>query len=619
MQVRLLGPVEVNLGRVCPGLGGPLQRSLLAVLALNANQLVPRSRLISCLWGENPPASVQAQLHQRIAGLRRVTGRDVVVCGPSGYLLRVGPAAVDVTIFDAAVTAAREAMARGSVAEAAHVLQEALRLWRGAALGGVVERVADLEGPSLEERRLAAIELRIEAELELGRHAELLGELKALVAGHPLRERPRGHLMLALHRCGRTAEALEVYRDGRDQLVAELGAEPGDGLRAIHAVVLADTRAEPQAQKAAPSPEGRAAARQWRRRPPAQLPPGVADFVGDAAKSSAVEAALSGTDGAPGVVPIAVISGRAGVGKTALAVHAGHRLIEVFPDGQLYVDLRGARPDQVDPACALERFLVALGMERRSLPAAVEERTALFRTRTARSRMLVVLDGACDEAQVRPLLPGSPTCAVLVTSTTGLTGLEGARRIGLDVLEPAHALELLTGIAGHHLISTDRDAALEIVRLCEFLPLAVRIAGARLAAHPHWSLRRFAKRLADENLLLDELRTGDLDVRASLTATYTTLGPEARSASHLLAQQNAPEFTAAACARLMNAAPEIAEKAMDQLLGTWLIEISDIDTAGQVTYRFTPLVRAFLRERYAQRDSIGNGPRATGRTISLTA
>lgn len=600
MQILLLGPVEVGDARGRQDLGGPLQRSLLALLALNPNRVVPCTRLISCLWGEDPPASVEAQLHQRVARLRRVIGREAVIRGTSGYVLSIEPMAVDVQVFDTAVTAGRAAMGRGSVEEAAREFGEGFRLWRGAALGGVVERVARLAGPSLEERRLAVVELRIEAELKLGRHAELLGELKALVAEHPLRERPRGQLMLALHRCGRTAEALEVYGAGRDQLVEELGADPGAELRAAHAAILADTRLAPhvrgiaQQQAAWPDTDSRPG---W---PPAQLPPGVSDFVGRAPESSAIETELSRAAVASGAVPIVVISGRAGVGKTTLAVHAGHQLTEVFPDGQLYIDLRDCGTGQLDPADALERFLVALGLNRRSLPAAVEERTALFRSHTTRSRMLLVLDGAADEAQVRPLLPGAPTCGVLITSMGALSGLEGARQIALTVLEPADALELLTRIAGDHRISADWEAALEIVEGCGFLPLAVRIAGARLAAHPHWSLRRFADRIADERLILDELATGDLEVRASLAAAYRMLRPGARRACHLLAELPAAEFTAQACARLMVTTVQTAEKVMDQLLIVSLIEVSDVGPSGQLRYRFAPLVRAYLREQSAQ-------------------
>jgi hypothetical protein len=292
-----------------------------------------------------------------------------------------------------------------------------------------------------------------------------------------------------------------------------------------------------------------------------------------------------------------VVSGRAGVGKTALAVHTAHRLTGSFPDGQLYLDLGGAGPGRVDPAFALERFLSALGVDRAAPRDTLAERTALFRSHTARSRMLLLLDNAADEAQVRPLLPGAPSCAVVITSTGGLSGLEGVRRIDLGVLEPDHALELLTRIAGDHLMAADRSAAMEIVQRCGFLPLAVRIAGARLAARPHWNLRRFAERLADERLVLDELVTGDLEIRASLAAGYTRLCPKVRTVCHLLARLSVPEFTAEDCARLMPASHEVAEKVMEQLLDASLIEISAIGVAGQTKYRFTTLVRAFLRER----------------------
>ncbi|GAA3784496.1 BTAD domain-containing putative transcriptional regulator [Streptomyces phyllanthi] len=601
MQVRLLGPVEVRRDGVCPRLGGPLQRSLLAVLTLHANRAVSRSRLTFALWGDDPPMSVEAQLHQRVSRLRAVVGRKSIVRSVAGYVLTIEPTAVDVEMFDLAVGKAREAMIRGEAEEARRGLDEALRLWRGPALGGVAEHFARVEGPAVEERRLAAVELRAEAGLELGRHAELLGELKTLVAEHPLRERPRGHLMLALHRCGRTAEALEVYREGRDHLVHELGVEPGAGLRATHAAILADTQMEPPVagiqtegprSNVAPLPCGCPS------QAPAQLPPDIADFTGRTAEAHAVTSALSRSGTGVDAMPVMVISGPGGVGKTALAIHAGHQLAGAFPGGQLYANLHASESARADPPHVLAQFLSALGTPRTSLPDSHEGLTALFRSVTAQRHMLIVLDDAADEAQVRSLLPGNPNCAVLITSRVRLTGLEGARRIDVDVFDPEDAGAFLGRVEGRRRTAADPEASAELIRLCGCLPLAIRIAGAKLAARPHWDLRQFATLLSDERRRLDELVAGDLELRASLALSYGTLSQEARAACHMLARLPVPEFTAVTCAELMGVPMRVGERVTEQLLDAWLIKVSRVSPTGQTRYRFAELVRAYAREQF---------------------
>jgi hypothetical protein len=390
-----------------------------------------------------------------------------------------------------------------------------LALWRGPALAGaaseVLERTAVLR---LEEGRLVALEERLEVDLGLGRHVELVGELEALVATHPDRERLRRQLMLALYRSGRQGEALTVYRNTRQMLVEELGLEPSPALQELEQAILrGDTAIAPalpagaEARHQPPSPPG-----------PCLLPPDIDDFTGRQAAIAQLQQLLEG-DQATAIV-ISAIAGKAGVGKTALAVRVAHRLRPRFADGQLYVNLRGAEAQALDQAEVLAGFLRALGVEGAVIAEGLEERVRQYRSRLADRRVLVVLDNAASEAQVRPLLPASPGCAVLVTSRARLSGLEAAHPLTLDVLEADQAVELLATLAGPGRVAAEPEAAATIVGLCGWLPLAVRIAGARLAGRPQWRLALLAERLADEHRRLDELATGDRrSVPASRSAT----------------------------------------------------------------------------------------------------
>ncbi|MFB4270856.1 BTAD domain-containing putative transcriptional regulator [Nonomuraea sp. GTA35] len=383
----------------------------------------------------------------------------------------------------------------------------------------------------------------LELELRLGRHHEIAGELADLVAEHPLRERLCALLMLALHHDGRTAEALEAYRRTRTALVEELGLEPGAALRRLeHAILTGDDALAPPASSA-----GRAAGPVR----PRQLPPDVADLTGrDEIAAGMRELLRTAPDGT--AVTVVAISGQAGVGKTTLAVHVAHAVSGAFPDGQLYADLRGgwqahrAGPDEV-----LARFLRALGMAGSEIPRGADERAKEYRSRLAGRRLLVVLDNAADEAQVRPLIPGTPSCAVLVTSRAKLAGLPGARLVELGVLDTSRAVELLGRIAGAGRVAAEAGAARELVRLCGGLPLALRIMGARLVVHGRATIAELARRLADESRRLDELSYGDLEVRGSLSYSFHRLSPRAKRLLCLLAHLYAPDVSAWTCAALL--------------------------------------------------------------------
>ncbi|MQA98097.1 MAG: tetratricopeptide repeat protein [Streptosporangiales bacterium] len=591
MRYRILGPLEVwEDGRLVP-LGGPKQKALLVALLLQANRVVSADALIAALWGEDPPSTAVAQLHTHVSGLRKALGADVIVRRSPGYLIGVPPGELDLEVFQGAVATARAALREGRAAEAADGLNEALELWRGPALGDVTEPLARGEAARLAEFELTAREERIEADLALGRHAEIVDELTGLVAEFPLRERLRGQLMLALYRSGRQADALETYREARTVLVDELGLEPGPALQRMEQAILeADPGLGAAAEHHPPPRYGPS--------PPHQLPPGIADFTGRQKLVGQVVTLLD-TENMPESVPLVGLTGQGGVGKTILAVHVAHRLTERFPDGHLYVSLRGNEPRPVEPADVLERFLRALGVDASAVPEALEDRSALFRSRVHGRKILVVLDNADSVGQVRPLLPGAPGCAVLATGRMPLAGLEGVRIVDLDVFEPDDALELFIRIVGAERVAREPEAVQQILTLCGYLPLAVRIAAARLAARAHWSIAKLARRLGDERRRLNELAAGDLEVRACVTLSYQWLGPEARRLFRMLGTLDAPDFGLPVVAAVLDGDVERAEELVDTLLDAQLLEVG----AQGARYRFHDLVRLYARERALEVES----------------
>jgi DNA-binding SARP family transcriptional activator len=596
MEFRILGPLEVwEHGRAAP-LGGPKQRALLATLLLDANHVVPADRLVHELWGDDPPATAENLLHGYVSQLRRcLRPRQVLVTRPPGYLLQVEQGRLDLHRFEELVEEARLAMEGGAADRAADALGEALGLWRGPALGDVAllglcrSKVAQLE-----ERRMAALEERVEADLRRGRHADVTSELQALVAANPLRERLRAQLMFALYRSGRQAEALAVYRDGRQFLTEELGLEPGPALQRLeHAILAADPALEPPEPTTVADGSPSLVAN-----PPCHLPADVADFTGRQEALAALTGLLGREpDGHAPAMAVAAIAGMAGVGKTALAVRAAHRLRPRFPDGQLHVHLGGAGRQARPPAEVLASLLQALGEDPAAVPDGTEERAWRYRALLADRRVLVVLDDAAAEAQVRLLLPGGAGCAALVTSRATLAGLEAAHQLTLDVLDPDEAVGLLAKVAGPGRVAAEPVAAEAIARRCGYLPLAVRVAGAKLTARPHWRLARLAERLGDETRRLDELRAGDLEVRASLEASLRGQDAATCRAFRLLGLLPAGDFTATAVGALLDLPVADAEELLERLVEVHLLEVAGLEAAGRTRYRLHDLLRGFARER----------------------
>ncbi|WP_017624704.1 AfsR/SARP family transcriptional regulator [Nocardiopsis chromatogenes] len=594
MRFSILGPLRVRDGdgrevRLSPKLAG-----IVAALLCARGAPVADERLIDVLWEGDPPRSAQKSLQVYVHHLRQALGGPSTVArGPGGYSIERSDGDLDADRFADLVDQGRRALGEGGAEPAAALFREALGLWQGPALSGIdtLPVVRD-EAARLNELRWTCTEELMGAELDRGRHAEVVAELTALVYEHPFRERLRAWLMLALHRSGRSAEALEVYRAGRGLLVEQLGTEPGRELRELEQGVLRD-----DPSLAAPAP-GRSAARPASGASaalplplPAQLPPDLPDFTGREHALERIHAHLA--DAEP--VPVVAVSGMGGVGKTALALRAAHALADDHPDGRLYVDLRGAEAEPLDPAQALSNLLHALGVDGAGVPDSLDARSALFRSMVAGRKVLLVLDGAASEAQVRPLLPGAPGATVLVTGRPRLTGLDGALLVDLEVFTPEQAVDLLGRIAGRERVGREPAAAERIAELCGYAPLAVRIAGARLAGRPEWRLDRMVRLLEDERRRLDELAAGDRAVRASLALSHRALGEGAKRAFRLLGALEVPDFPEWAVAALMAVPTDKAQGYIEQLVDARLLSIAE-GPCGALRYRMHDLIRLYARE-----------------------
>jgi DNA-binding SARP family transcriptional activator/Tfp pilus assembly protein PilF len=611
MQLRILGPVELRRdGQLVPV--APKQRVVLAALGLRANQVAPAEWLVTQLWGEQPPATATKTLHSLVLRLRRVLPAGMLMTRPPGYLLQVTPEQLDLLAFRQLAQDATVAAGCGEFGRAAESWRQALALWRGPALADVdSEWLRRDEVAGLEELRLAALEACIDAELRCGRHAGLVAELRRLVAAQPLRERLWAQLMVALYRAGRRADALATYRDARKLLVDELGVGPGRALQQLERQILVD---DPVLDLPAVPASGSPAAA-----PtvvvPRQLPADVTSFTGRQPELAQLDR-LVGSDQAAATTAVVVsaIAGTAGVGKTALAMHWAHRVADRFPDGQLYVDLRGYAPiPPLRPIQALAQFLHALGVAAEQVPVEVEEAAGLYRSLLADRRLLVVLDNAHNPDQVRPLLPASPGCLVLVTSRdrlAGLVAMQGARRLTLDVLTPADAHTLLARILGEQRVAVAPQATVALTQACALLPLALRIAAANLTNQPQRSIASYVAELGEA--------TGSRPWRSSATSrpqyappfdlSYTLLDPEARRLFGLLGMVPGPDVTAEAAAALTDATVPQTALLLDRLAGAHLL--------GQHApgrYVFHDLLRLYAAERACRDASEHDRSAATGR------
>ncbi|GHC40077.1 AfsR/SARP family transcriptional regulator [Streptomyces cinnamoneus] len=604
-EFTLLGPVRARYDGVTVDLGPPRTREVLAVLLAAAGRTVALPLLVDGVWDEGDrPARAEHSARTHIWRLRRALARHtpepVLVTVGDGYALRVPARAVDAWAFERALARAGEVRAAGGPAEQAReVLSEALALWTG-------EPLAGLRGPhagALRARfagvRQALLEARLELDAELGDRPRLAAEAGALVMEYPASQRLRAVQMLALYRSGRQAEALGVYEDTRRYLSAELGhVPPGQRgpcaeLAALHRRILcSDPSLRLPATDPQPKPPGGHA-----------FPSAVGGFTGRTEQVRELTESLTRPDTA--AVVISAVNGMAGVGKTTLAVHTAHGLVDAFPDGRLYADLRGADAEPLQPHAVLEGFLRELGTADEDIPEDAEERVARYRSLLAERRMLLLLDNAASCEQLRPLIPGAAGCTVLVTSRAWLTGLPGARHLRLDVMPLAEALDLLRRTVGDRAVDDDPEAAAALAAACGFLPLALRIVASRLAAEPGRTLVDMVRCLTDERGRLDELRTGETAVEAAFELSYATLTAGQARAFRLLSVVDVPDLALPSAAALLGLGTDEAEELLESLVELNLLESHRLDR-----YHFHDLVRAFARARSTREDSPGTTARA---------
>ncbi|CAL9614820.1 Regulatory protein AfsR [Streptomyces sp. enrichment culture] len=597
IEFRLLGPVKVTRSGSSVPLSGAKIHTVLATLLLSRGRVVSDVRLSSMLWGHTPPDTLNAQIYTYVSRLRKRLGVSVDIArqGP-GYVLNAPDGQVDLFEFERLHTRGQQVLQQRKYREASKLLSEALALWNGDPLENVTEHLLDAERPRLESLWASALEHRMEADLALGGHRRIVPELTGLVRQFPLNETLRAQLVTALHRSARQADAVNVYREGRRILREQLGVEPGPALQAAYRTMLrGEAGAVPADADAVPVEA------------PAMLPPRTAAFTGRAADVARLRSLIVPTDGTPANQPrTALITGMAGSGKTSLAIQIAHACAREFPDGLLYADLGDADGRPKGSADILRGLLRALGESGPSGDAEgaaeLDDLIRLYRTRTAGQRLLIVLDNAVGDVRVAPLLTGGPGVATLITSRTRLASLTAAHTVPLNPLAEDEALALFSALVGQARAAAEPEATRAVVRHCAGLPLALRIAGTRLASRPHWSVARLVERLADPLTRLDELRYGDLDVRRTFMRSLPQLHSLTRKVLPWLSMLGDGPFSALTAGDALGLPEAQAERVLEDLVDTSLIEVSAAGDGGDDRYRFHPLVFLFA-ESLPQRTS----------------
>ncbi|MCQ4040531.1 BTAD domain-containing putative transcriptional regulator [Streptantibioticus rubrisoli] len=572
---------------------------MLTALLLRWGAVTCIDRLLADVWGDEVPASAVGIVRTHVWQIRRRIGAELLESVGDGYRMNVPPAGIDAHCVQDMTNSAARAQREGRVEDCSRLLEQSVALWHGDSLAGVPGPFAERERERLGELRFILQEKRMAMDVSLGRYTRVIPELVAFTQQCPFREGPYGSLMRALYASGRQAEALSVFARARRLLGEELGIEPGPQLRALHERVLADdqTLAGPHLpdpfEELVPEgePEGRESSRvdlsgSLR---PAQLAPDICDFSG----RGDLVAELCGTltAGQPHALPVVALCGMAGVGKSALAMRVAHRVKARFPGGNLHIDLRGSTEEPLDPREALGGLLTALGIPEHAVPSGCEDRARLFRSVLEDRAVLLVLDDARDTAQVEPLLPGSARCAVVVTSRRShLTGIAVVRHVSLGVFDDEESCGLLARIIGEERLAREPQAARRLVAACGNLPLAVRIAGSRLAARPTWEVADLADRLADERLRMIELRCGPATVTASFARGHCLLDKRQDDALRRLASLDSPQIRPGDAATALSLPGEETLALLESLADVTLLESVSPDD-----YRFHPLVRAFAR------------------------
>lgn len=563
LRFQVLGPLRVWRQAEPVDLGPIQRRVVLAVLLLNVNQPLGREQFIDAVWGDAAPRWAVNLLQRDMSGLRRAleperTERSAPSClqwTDAGYLLDLSDSSLDLASFEELVERAKKARSGGQNAQAARLLHTGLELWQGPLCSGLRSPLLDAERDRLHEKRIGVHEDRIELDLIVGTEQDLVDELRRLVSEHPFRERLWGLLMQALYRLGQPADALAAYQSARRTLRVELGIEPSGNLQRLQHQILSR---DPALLGSSARTAATAVARPERAASPtpAQLPHTLTDFVGRDDELDQLDQALLTNGRAPTLIITAIV-GTAGLGKTALALHWAHQVKERFPDGQLYVDLRGFDPSAqpMQPARAMRGFLDALGMSPEQIPPDLPGQASMYRSLLVSRRVLVVLDNARDAQQVRPLLPGSSSCVVIVTSRDqlgGLVAVDGARTLPLDVLSPAMSRQLIARRLGQARVDAEPAAVDTIIQACGRLPLALSVVAARASINPWFSLTQLADELQAANGTLDPFDGGEqaVDVRTVFSWSYRSLTEPVARLFRQLALTPGPDVSVAATASL---------------------------------------------------------------------
>ncbi|MGW2476162.1 BTAD domain-containing putative transcriptional regulator [Streptomyces sp. NPDC001665] len=614
MELRILGSIELWTGSALADIGPARQRSILGALLVDPERPVPLESLIDRVWGDRPPAGARNVVHTYVTRLRRAladasTGLAEpigLVRTPAGYLVSADLGSVDLVRFRRLLKSGQQDDLGDQ--ERSALLQQALHLWRGDALGGMHSDWATRVRETLRQLHHEALSQWADAEIRLARPGAVLTELRTALLTEPLSEQLGERLMLALYLEGRSVDALEYYQSMRRLIAKELGTDPSRRVQQLYETILRGETAAP-----APAPEragdqhGAAtpqAAARSRPAPdvPQMLPVDLPDFTGRERELDVAQRTLTRLT-ASQPPPAVLLVGGGGVGKTALAVRLGHQLRPAFPDGQLWAALRGSGARPADPHAVMGRLLRALGTDPDLIPADPDERAEVYRSALAGRRLLITLDDAADDEQVQPLLPGSGCTAVLLTSRGRLSTPLGARVVQLADLPHGHSVRLLARLLGTERVTREPAAAAAIARYCGGLPLALRAAAVRLNTRPHWSLSRYAERLSNEARRLDELAHNSLSVRDSFTTAYNALPVDAREALRCLADLAVSEFDAHLACPVLGKDFATVEDACEQLVEAHFLTVAETDTADLPTrYRLDGLQRSFAHGLRTSRD-----------------
>ncbi|HYU86234.1 MAG TPA: BTAD domain-containing putative transcriptional regulator [Kribbellaceae bacterium] len=595
MKYFVLGPLEVaGVGGRPVAIRAKRIRALLAILLLHADKVVPLDRIIDGIWSDDPPRSALENVRTYISQLRSTLAqagdRERLESHPGGYRLRTDPEQLDLHRFTTLAANGRQALRVGDYVNAVSLLGNASNLWRGAPLAelelGSCVRAKTI---ALEEQRWQVQNDWISARLAMGERTELVAGLQEMLGERPLDEGIWAWLITVLHSAGRTSEALAAFTRARNTLVAELGVEPGQALRDAHAAVLEGT-AVLDAPRPGPKALSSAAST------PHQLPPAVAGLVGRTTELRRVRSLVERLGGS-GIehVPVALVTGAPGIGKTAMAVAAGIEAGGACPDGELYLDLRGSTDNPLDSGDALADLLVALGLTPEAIPATLEHRRSLYRSMLAERRMLIVLDDAVNARQVAGLLPGLGRSLVIVTSRRWLAGIDADLHLGLEPLSRDEAVEMLGRLIGSERVNAEYAAAVSIVEACGRLPTAIRIAGARLAARAYHPLRFLAARLRDTDRVLDELTVDGLSLRRLFDTSYRGLEPLFRRLFGVCSLSPSEQITAVSVGRVLRLPVHAADRQLERLVHEGLLSSCRPDR-GVPTYQMSAVLHLYARE-----------------------